>query len=125
VFFLLRGSYTNRRKMTGFRALYFRYLYLLGKLPKHRPPKSVAPIHRGELLKIDQISRELRLLCEHEIDSPAQLAAFKLTATKKEVAICNRIEQRVKDMHTNIKTEKEENKDAIRRSSRTSRENRV
>jgi hypothetical protein len=82
-------------------------------------------VHRGELIKIDQISRELRLLCEHEIDTPEQLAAFKLTASKKEVAICDRIEQRVKDMRTNMKIEKEENKDAIRRSSRTSRENRV
>ncbi|MCL2530727.1 MAG: relaxase/mobilization nuclease domain-containing protein [Oscillospiraceae bacterium] len=125
--FLLRGNFKHRQRMTGFRALYFRYLYLLGKLPKHRPrpPDKVAPVHRGELIKIDQISRELRLLCEHEIDTPEQLAAFKLTASKKEVAICDRIEQRVKDMRTNMKIEKEENKDAIRRSSRTSRENRV
>jgi hypothetical protein len=123
--FLLRGNYKHRRKLTGFRALYFRYLYLLGKLPRGRPPKQVAPVHRGELIKIDQISRELKLLCEHEIDTPEQLAAFKFTANKKEVMICDRIERRVKNMTNNMKNEREVNRDAIRRSSRTSRAHRV
>ena len=119
--FLLHGTLHNRRRMKGYRALYFRYLYLLGKLPRHRqrPPEQVAPVYRGELIKIDQLSRELRLLCEYEIDTPEQLAAFKLTASKKEVAICERIEQRVKDMRANMQTDKREREvkqHAIRRS---------
>ena len=96
--------------MKGFRALYFHYLYLLGKLPKHRPrpPEKVAPVYRGELIKMDQISRELRLLCEHEIDTPEQLAVFKKTATKKEAALCDRILFRAQEMRSNMKTEKQE-----------------
>ncbi|MCL2300442.1 MAG: relaxase/mobilization nuclease domain-containing protein, partial [Firmicutes bacterium] len=48
--FILRGTFRHTRRLKGFRALYFQYLYLLGKLPKHRPrpPEKVAPVHRGE-----------------------------------------------------------------------------
>ena len=108
--FLLHGTFPQARRMKGFRALYFRYLYLLGKLPKHRqrPPEKIHPIYRGELIKTDQISRELRLLCEHGIDTPEQLAAFKKPASKKEVALCDRIENRVRDMRANMQTQKKE-----------------
>ena len=103
--FLLHGSFQRTRRFKGFRALYFRYLYLLGKLPKHRtrPPEKIAPVHRGELIKINQISRELRLLCEHEIDTPEQLAKFKKMASKKEAALCDRILFRAGSMRTNLR----------------------
>jgi hypothetical protein len=106
----LRGTLHNTRRMKGFRALYFHYLYLLGKLPKHcpRPPEKVAPVHRGELIKIDQISRELRLLCEHEIDTPEQLAAFKAKVTKKEAALCDRILFRAQEMRSNMQIHRQE-----------------
>jgi hypothetical protein len=108
--FLLRGTLRNTRRIKGFRALYFRYLYLLGKLPKHRqrPPEKVRPVHRGELIKIDQISRELRLLCEHEIDTPEQLAAFRATASKKEAALCDRIIFRAQEMRSNMQIHRQE-----------------
>ncbi|MCL2298873.1 MAG: relaxase/mobilization nuclease domain-containing protein [Firmicutes bacterium] len=111
----LRGTLRNTRRMKGFRALYFRYLYLLGKLPKHhqRPAEKVAPVYRGELIKIDQISRELRLLCEHEIDTPEQLAEFKATASKKEVVLCDRILFRAQEMRRNMQTDKTE-KDEVK-----------
>jgi len=121
--FLLHGTFQHTRRLKGFRALYFRYLYLLGKLPKHRPrpPEKVRPVYRGELIKIDQISRELRLLCEHEIDTPEQLAAFKKTASKKEAAICDRILFRAQEMRRNMQTDKNErevNQHEFRRRSR-------
>jgi len=121
--FLLRGTLRNTRRMKGFRALYFRYLFILGKLPKHRPrpPEKVRPVHRGELIKIDQISRELRLLCEHEIDTPDQLAAFRATASKKEAALCDRILFRAQKMRRNMQTDKNErevNQHEFRRRSR-------
>jgi len=111
--FLLHGTFQRTRRFKGFRALYFRYLYLLGKLPKHRQlpqenysPKKIHPAHRGELIKIDQISRELRLLCEHNIDTPEQLAAFKKTASKKEAVLCDRILFRAQNMRSNMATQK-------------------
>jgi len=113
--FLLRGTFRHTRRMKGFRALYFHYLYLLGKLPRHRPrpPEKVHPVHRGELIKIDQISRELRLLCEHEIDTPEQLAAFKKTASKKEAVLCDRILFRAQEMRRNMQTDKNERNEVI------------
>ncbi|MCL2301558.1 MAG: relaxase/mobilization nuclease domain-containing protein [Firmicutes bacterium] len=121
--FLLRGTFQHTRRLKGFRALYFHYLYLLGKLPRHRqrPPEKVRPVYRGELIKIDQISRELRLLCEHEIDTPEQLAAFKKTASKKAAALCDRILFRAQEMHRNMQTDKKEsevNRHEFRRRSR-------
>jgi hypothetical protein len=121
--FLLHGTFQRTRRLKGFRALYFRYLYLLGKLPKHRqrPPEKIRPVYRGELIKIDQISRELRLLCEHEIDTPEQLAAFKKTASKKEAALCDRILFRAQEMRLNMQTDKKEsevNQHEFRRRSR-------
>lgn len=120
--FLLHGTFRSTRRMKGLRALYFHYLYLLGKLPKHRQrlPEKVHPVHRGELLKIDQISRELRLLCEHEIDTPEQLVLFKTTASKKEAALCDRILSRAQVMRSNMQTEKQERevKQHVRRRSR-------
>jgi hypothetical protein len=112
----LRGSFQRAKRLKGFRALYFRYLYLLGKLPKHRqrPPGKVHPAHRGELIKIDQISRELRLLCEHSIDTPEQLAAFKITASKKEAAICDRILFRAREMRANMQAHKKDQKDEVK-----------
>jgi hypothetical protein len=106
--FLLHGNFRTAKRLKGFRALYFRYLYLLGKLPKNRQiaPAKISPIHRGELLKIDRISRELRLLCEHEIDTPEQLAAFKASASKKEAALCDRILFRAQEMRSNMQSQK-------------------
>ena len=109
----LHGQFRLAPRMKGFRALYFRYLYLLGKLPKkrQRPPEKIHPIYRGELIKIDQISRELRLLCQHQIDTPEQLSAFKAKASKKEAAICDRVLFRVQEMRSNMQTQKNEDRE--------------
>jgi hypothetical protein len=74
-----KGNLKTVNKMTGFRALYFHYLYLLGKLPKSRPrpPNKVHFLYREDLLKIDRISKEITLLCRHRIDTARQLFSFK------------------------------------------------
>ncbi len=75
----VKGALKTAKKLTGFRALYFHYLYLLGKLPKHkpRPPNKVHFLYREDLLKIDRISKEVTLLCRHRIDTAQQLSSFK------------------------------------------------
>jgi hypothetical protein len=79
----LRGNLKTAKKLTGFRALYFHYLYLLGKLPKNRPrpPNKVHFLYREDLLKIDKISKEITLLCRHRIDTVEQLSSFKAGLT--------------------------------------------
>jgi len=70
-----------QKKLTGFMALYFRYLYILGKHPKRRR-HTVKPHHisfrfREDLLKLDKYSREIKLLCRHRIDTSEQLFLYR------------------------------------------------
>jgi hypothetical protein len=75
----VKGNLKAARKVTGFRALYFHYLYLLGKLPKNKPrtPEKVHILYREDLLKIERISKEITLLCRYKIDTEEQLNSFK------------------------------------------------
>lgn len=74
----LRGNFKDARKLTGLQALYFSYLYKLGVLPRHRPhPKRVHPLLREDVLKLDAITDETRLLCSHHIREREQLLSFQ------------------------------------------------
>ena len=76
-----KGNIKNTKKLTGFRALYVHYLYLLGKIPKNktRPLSKIHFLYREDLLKIDKISKEITLLCRHRIDTAEQLFSYKDT----------------------------------------------
>lgn len=62
------------RKLTGFRALYFKYLYLLGAIPQRRPRNRAAFLLREELLKFDRYQEQFRYLMKNRIETAAQLA---------------------------------------------------
>ena len=69
-----------KRKIGGLRGLYLHYCFLLGILPKNRPPVSPKQLHfllREDLAKLEQISRETRLLCRCHIDTDGQLFSYK------------------------------------------------
>ena len=71
----LIGSLKTARKLTGFRAL-----YLLGIFPKNRPQQSRKRLHfllREDLLKLDAITAETRLLIGHRIDTAEQLFCYR------------------------------------------------
>lgn len=75
----LRGDFKNARKITGFRALYFHYCYLLGIFPRSKP-KSNKRLHfllREDLAKLDAISEETKLLVRNHIDTAEQLFSYK------------------------------------------------
>ena len=75
----VQGSRQAARKITGFRALYFYYCYKLSIFPKGRP-QNRARLHfllREDLLKLNNISQEVRLLAQHQIDTAEQLALYK------------------------------------------------
>lgn len=75
----LRGDFKSARKITGFRALYFHYCYLLGIFPKN-PPKRNKRLHfllREDLAKMDAISEEVKLLVGNRIDTAEQLSSYK------------------------------------------------
>lgn len=70
-----RGPFLKRRKLTGFPALYFRYLYLLGKIQRNRmPPRLAAPL-RPEVVKLHRYIRQCRYVREHHITTAAELNA--------------------------------------------------
>lgn len=75
----LTGNLKTSKKITGFRALYFHYCYLLGIFPKGRP-KSNKRLHfllREDLAKLDTISQEAKLLAVNHIDTAQQLVSYK------------------------------------------------
>ena len=74
-----QGKWRKTRKITGFRALYLYYCYKLGVFPKRRPQSQVR-LHfllREDLIKLNNISQEVRLLARHHIDTAEQLALYK------------------------------------------------
>lgn len=64
------GNLNKARKLTGFRALYFHYLYYMGVLPKNKEPKKrVHALLKEELRYMDQITKETALLCRNRINT--------------------------------------------------------
>jgi len=108
-----KGNIKTAKKLTGFRALYFHYLYLLGKIPKKRqkPPSKVHFLFREDLIKIDKISNEIKLLCHNRIDTSEQLLSYKAGLTERiETLTAERTElrkqlRRVKDDSSELKQE--------------------
>ena len=91
-----KGSFRKARKITGFRALYFHYCYLLGVFPKNKSQykRRLHFLLREDLIKLDAITKEVRLLAEHRIDTAEQLSSYKselesqidaLTADRKQL----------------------------------------
>ena len=75
----LFGSLKKTRKITGFRALYFHYCYLLGIFPENKP-KQNRRLHfllREDLRKLDTITAETRLLVKYRIDTSEQLFSYR------------------------------------------------
>ena len=82
--FRMRGSLKKEKKITGFQALYFSYLYKMGVLPKHRA--SVKRTHfllREDLRYLDQIIAETKLLCSRKISDKGQLLSLKTGVEQK------------------------------------------
>lgn len=75
----LRGEIKTRKKTTGFRALYFHYCYLLGVFKRNKP-RSNRRMHfllKEDLIKMDRLTEEARLLGRNRIDTGQQLSSYK------------------------------------------------
>lgn len=75
----LLGDLKQARKVTGFRALYFHYCYLLGVFPKkqNRQRGHVPHALREDLIRAQELTDEARLLSRHRIDTLEQLNAYQ------------------------------------------------
>lgn len=75
----LKGSLSGARKIGGLRGLYLHYCYKLGILPKGRK-QNYAKLHyllKDDLMKMDAITKEARLLCRCHIDTAEQLFSYQ------------------------------------------------
>lgn len=65
----LKGNLKACKKITGIKALYFRYLYALGVMPKKSKAKK--PLHylKADILKLDKITEEIRFLSKHDLST--------------------------------------------------------
>jgi hypothetical protein len=75
----LKGSLSGAKKIGGLRGLYLHYCYKLGILPKGRK-QNYAKLHyllKDDLMKMDAIAKETRLLCRCRIDTAEQLFSYQ------------------------------------------------
>jgi len=80
----LKGDIKKARKLTGFKALCFKYMYMMGILPKHAPSnKRVFFIFKEELTKMDQFTKEVTFITNKHINSFEDLDAYQEDVEKK------------------------------------------
>lgn len=70
-------------KLHGFKALYFHYLYLFGKIRKKETPQRVSFYMREELIKFDCYQKQFHFLIDKDIETVEQLQTFKENAENK------------------------------------------
>ncbi len=96
------GNWKGRKKLSGFRALYFHYCYLLGVFPKGKP-QSKKRLHfllREDLIKLDAITQEARLLAEHRIDTAQQLSSYQGELESRITAVTSQRKQLYRKLRT-------------------------
>ena len=71
----LHSGKKPHRKLTGLRALYYRYLYELGALPR-KPSRSSYAV-RQDAYKLDQRIRQMEFLSRNNIDTMTQLETHR------------------------------------------------
>ena len=67
-------------KLKGFKALYYHYLYLFGKIRKREPPQRVCFYLREELIKFERYQKQFHFLYDNDIETSAQLLKIKQSA---------------------------------------------
>lgn len=70
-------------KLHGFKALYFHYLYLFGKIRKKETPQRVSFYMRDELVKFERYQKQFHFLIDNDIETTERLKTFKENAKIK------------------------------------------
>ena len=103
------------RKLTGLRALYYRYLYELGALP--RKPRRPSYAVRQDAYKLDQRIRHMEFLSKHNIDTLAQLETHRkalqteigqLQTKRKQLPKTDDVQLQCESVHTALKQLRQE-----------------
>lgn len=85
----VHGKLTGKhRRLSGLQALYVRYLYILGIVPRSRSfPKRASFLLREDLRHLSQIIEQTKLLCRHRIFDREQLTRY-LEVRQAEISRC-------------------------------------
>ena len=70
-------------KLHGFKALYYHYLYLFGKIRKKETPQRISFYMRDELVKFERYQKQFHFLIDNDIETTEQLKIFKENAEGK------------------------------------------
>ena len=84
-----RCDLKKQRKITGFKALYIKYMYAMGILPKHKTPRRVHYLLREDLKYMDKITKEVTLIGKKNINTLDELEV-NLTEAKGKLDKCIR-----------------------------------
>ena len=104
-----------RRKLTGLRALYYRYLYELGALP--RKPRRSSYAVRQDAYKLDQRIRQMEFLSRNNIDTLTQLETHRqalqteigqLQTKRKQLPKTDDVQLQCESVHTALKQLRQE-----------------
>ena len=110
--FRVKGSLKAAKKIGGLRGLYLHYCYKLGILPKNKKPNS-ARLHyllKDDLMKMEAITQETRLLCRNRIDTVEQLLSYKGSLETEKTDLL----QKRKELYSKSRKTGGEEKEAIR-----------
>ena len=111
----LHSGKKPHRKLTGLRALYYRYLYELGALP--RKPRRPSYVVRQDAYKLDQRIRQMEFLSKHNIDTLAQLETHRkalqteigqLQTKRKQLPKTDDVQLQCESVHTALKQLRQE-----------------
>ena len=67
------------KKLKGFIALYFHYLYLFKKIERKQTPQRVSFFMREEMIKFDRYQRQFKFLFSHDIETGEDLQKYQKT----------------------------------------------
>ena len=87
--------YKKHPKYTGFLALYYHYLYILGKIEKRQYPPKVTGQMRQEVMRFEQLRAQFQFLNENGVATGSDMTAFvekaeaKIKALTKQRTILN------------------------------------
>lgn len=67
------------KKLKGFIALYFHYLYLFKKIERKQTPQRVSFFMREEMIKFDRYQKQFKFLFSHDIETGEDLQKYQKT----------------------------------------------
>ena len=70
-------------KLHGFKALYYHYLYLFGKIRKKETPQRISFYMREEIIKFERYQKQFHFLIDNDIETIGQLNDVKQNAEDK------------------------------------------